>query len=135
MIDYNSNSIPVDRTAANVIKKGFSFNADFNEICTTEPLECKMYNGTKNLIGYKKGRLSVIGYRGKNSRKQAMWVCRCSCGNYFTRSSRVLLGTEDKLNFMCPECKFILRKQKKYNKKTSRRPLSLLYDMKNNHVL
>ena len=35
----------------------------------------------KDLTGKKFGRLTVVSCAGRNIRKQAMWTCRCSCGN------------------------------------------------------
>lgn len=41
----------------------------------------------KNLIGIKFGRLTVVeqhGFTEKNKygRRQAVWYCKCDCGNY-----------------------------------------------------
>ena len=35
----------------------------------------------KDLTGMKFGRLTVIGRHGSNKRGDAMWLCRCECGN------------------------------------------------------
>lgn len=35
----------------------------------------------KNLTGQKFGRLTVIGYAGRNRHRQSLWLCQCSCGS------------------------------------------------------
>ena len=35
----------------------------------------------KDLTGMKFGRLTVIERRGSNSRRNALWLCHCECGN------------------------------------------------------
>nr|DAH73276.1 MAG TPA: hypothetical protein [Caudoviricetes sp.] len=37
-----------------------------------------------DLIGKQYGRLTVIKYIGKDKYNNAMWECRCSCGNTIT---------------------------------------------------
>jgi len=34
-----------------------------------------------DLTGQRFGRLTVLGYAGKNNQNRAMWNCRCECGN------------------------------------------------------
>lgn len=49
-----------------------------------------------NLIGKIFGRLRVIGYAGKNKRRQTLWNCVCNCGekpivlSYSLRSGRTV---------------------------------------------
>jgi hypothetical protein len=35
----------------------------------------------KNLLGCHFGRLTVIGYAGKDKENHSKWLCRCECGN------------------------------------------------------
>lgn len=37
---------------------------------------------TKDLTGQSFGRLTVLGFAGRNKWQKAMWLCRCECGNY-----------------------------------------------------
>lgn len=37
-------------------------------------------NKTKNLIGKKFGRLTVVDYIGKNKNMKRIWLCKCECG-------------------------------------------------------
>lgn len=47
---------------------------------------------TKNLAGQKFGRLRVIYYKGKTSDGEALWKCRCDCGNEVNVRSHSLLS-------------------------------------------
>lgn len=50
------------------------------------------YSHTKNLIGKKFGRLTVVAYARKNSR--VAWECVCSCGNHkIIRASHLTDGS------------------------------------------
>ena len=37
---------------------------------------------SKNLIGEKFGKLTVLEYSGKNEKGYDLWKCKCDCGNY-----------------------------------------------------
>ena len=45
----------------------------------------------KDLTGQKFGRLKVIGFAGRDKNGNALWRCRCSCGNEKTVHRRHLL--------------------------------------------
>lgn len=66
MSDLEKNRVPVNRTAANVLKKGFSEefickdNPRFHS--KIPPKTCTPPKCCENLIGLKYGRLKVIGY-------------------------------------------------------------------------
>lgn len=54
--------------------------------------------GTENLIGRKRGRLTVLGFYAKQvgsknqrDKKGALWVCRCVCGAQLTRRRKSLM--------------------------------------------
>jgi len=50
----------------------------------------------KNLIGQKFGRLFVIKNTGKRKNSQAVWLCRCACGNECEIRSHSLLAGDTK---------------------------------------
>jgi hypothetical protein len=75
--------------------------------------------GQPNLIGLVRERLRVVGYGYRNPKKKTsseahMWVCRCACGRYVYRSSKVLRA--EKINReipdSCPFCRDLIYKQK-----------------------
>lgn len=43
-----------------------------------------------DLTGRKFGRLTVLGYAGRNKFDHVMWLCRCDCGNETTKSTSSL---------------------------------------------
>lgn len=59
-----------------------------------------MPRATKNLLGEKFGRLTVVGrnydkqrdYKDKKGRSRAFWDCLCDCGNYVTVAAFSLLN-------------------------------------------
>ena len=58
----------------------------------------------KNLIGLKFGRLTVVEQHGftkmnKNGSRQAVWYCKCDCGNYCEMASGTL--TRQRNNHSC----------------------------------
>lgn len=58
----------------------------------------------KNLIGLKFGRLTVVeqhGFTEKNKHgiRQAVWYCKCDCGNYCEMASGTL--TRQRNNHSC----------------------------------
>ncbi len=88
------------------------------------PLECFPWPATgqgEDLTGKVFGRLTVIGYRplkahrpeehesrSKPPKRQALWVCRCTCGWYVRRTTRFLRRPDDLLQGpkMCNTCDF-----------------------------
>lgn len=52
--------------------------------CRCLQKEIASLKSTKNLIGQKFGRLTVIERNGSNKRNQANWLCLCDCGKKIT---------------------------------------------------
>ncbi len=50
----------------------------------------------KNLAGQIFGRLSVIEEVGRDKQHNALWLCKCSCGNYKTTASNYLTRGQTK---------------------------------------
>lgn len=48
----------------------------------------------KNLTGKTFGRLTVLGYVGKDERGNSFWLCRCACGNRVNTTTTNLLRTD-----------------------------------------
>lgn len=63
----------------------------------------------KNLIGFKKGRLTVVGYLGfkqiKNGLRRNKWLVRCICGRYEVRTQDTLMRQKTAhIEDMCQIC-------------------------------
>jgi hypothetical protein len=43
-------------------------------------------------VGTRYGSFTVLGYAGRNEHKQAMWLCRCDCGNERPRVAYAVLN-------------------------------------------
>lgn len=51
----------------------------------------KLWQGETDLAGTKFGRLTAIGpWADAPAARHALWVCRCSCGKYVSRSSKAI---------------------------------------------
>lgn len=69
-------------------------NVSANHLHDCSIKSCGCSRTHKNLIGYKKGRLTVIEYAGKNKNNANLWLCKCDCGNTsIVTSSALLSGT------------------------------------------
>lgn len=54
------------------------------------------HSGFEDLCGRKLGRLTVVGYLGKqNPKKKARWLVRCTCGDYEVRSAAAIKAGHD----------------------------------------
>lgn len=52
-------------------------------------------------VGARFGSLTVLAYAGQNEHKQAMWLCRCDCGN---ERSRIAYAVTNGLTTKCIVC-------------------------------
>ena len=116
--------VPVDKLAAMVLSKGIHWNPEINptEIISDTPIECQKVfprrpkgQRIKNLIGYKTGKLTVIGYygiynsgctKGKAGQQNQLWVVRCVCGRYTIRRGKTLLKKRENI-LMCAYCDYL----------------------------
>ena len=55
--------------------------ADGHELRRGKKKSCGCLNNIIDEIGKKYGKLTVIKYAGLNNRGQALWQCKCDCGN------------------------------------------------------
>jgi len=81
---------------------------------------------THDLIGFKKGKLTVIGLLDKDkisitrTQKQGWWVVKCDCGIYEIRRRRSLLNLREKdPNGRQSMCQFCDAKQRRANENNS----------------
>lgn len=58
-----------------------------------------------DLVGMRRGQLTVIGYHGSKKSRGSQWVCRCDCGRYEIRlGSSIQKGIRDDLWDACYFC-------------------------------
>lgn len=62
-----------------------------------------MANKVVDLVGFKRGNLTVIKFLGRNSANKNMWLCQCDCGTTLERSTPQL---REKKNIVvrCDKC-------------------------------
>jgi hypothetical protein len=112
------NNLPVNKVALRVLSNGTSFEfsgieSGREESKTPFPITWgKMPNnsGFINLTGFKRGRLTVIGWNDKKGR----WVCRCLCGTYVYRTSKAIKNEKNKID-ACYQCTKLIDTKKKYH--------------------
>lgn len=111
---------PINKTAALVTNKGVHFRPKINKngsrlIWEIQPPIKPVPDNANNLVGLRKGRLTVIGILDKKllsiNRKcsHSWWVVRCDCGNYSIRRSKSLLKKHNESipygpHLMCHVC-------------------------------
>jgi hypothetical protein len=112
MIEKIIISIPINRMAAIVTSKGVEFRIEnkdkkrtFNEnILPVKKIDDALKNSDSfiDLTGSRFGSLTVVGLYDKPWRVKkssyGLWVVRCVCGNYETRTSRAIKN-QLKLNY------------------------------------
>lgn len=98
----NGHQAPVNRTAANVVARGESFEYRQlpTEICSATPLPLKdVPADSTDLTGIKFGRLTVLGF---SADLNGRWACKCLCGNYVMR--RALTIKKAPADSACAQC-------------------------------
>ncbi|HHZ96534.1 MAG TPA: hypothetical protein EYN67_13510 [Flavobacteriales bacterium] len=103
---------PINKTAALVVSKGYSYETKTIHsptLFSENGLKTKSAPvNTKDLIGVKFGRFVVIGF---SADRKSKWVVRCSCGNYEVRSAKCV--NAGRLDQMCIKCYSSLQAIKK----------------------
>lgn len=113
---------PVDRVAAIVTSKGYRYIPDKKtgpnhwETCPEMRRYRRVAGGCTNLTGVRFGRFVVVGlYAGKtgNGESTSVWVCRCACGRFETRTARVVKNGKDNDDCcdMCRHLKYLKRNE------------------------
>jgi len=109
-------SSPVNKTAALQAAPGehwepaVSIMNHYAEPPTMKPVtQCMLTDNFTDFTGRKFGRLTVLGLMQKASKNtKASWVCRCTCGDYCTKTARNLkASTNGGDNFMCGRCNYL----------------------------
>ena len=86
--------IPLDSTAARVMKPGIHYEPDikFGQQIWDYPIETlPLPKYTINMIGQKRGKLTIVGYVGrkkKSGNNYHYWLVRCNCGKYEIRNGQ-----------------------------------------------
>ena len=104
---------PVDKQAAIVTSRGvrfrprkqiFHLHMEWRDV----PLPTSPYPSRGNPlvlpVGFRAGRLVVVGYGRTTSGKGARWVVRCDCGAYGHQRYKWLTSEAAKTKAMCPAC-------------------------------
>lgn len=133
--------IPVNKTAANVIKKGVLFESNKNCVIRSNPNKMpigRVPNDVEDLTGRQHGYFKVIGIyndpdryknihvklrkaggalchlkRRKDMRQRSLWVVRCCCGNYEVRRAKAIKNRFDPIYDRCSECFELFHLKKK----------------------
>ena len=115
---FDTARTPVDKTAANVIKGGVYYTPDkrIANVHSPTPLPTRSMWFTEkrnpefvNLTGTKFGQMTVIGISADHKK---VWVVRCVCGKYETRSSKAIKNpnNQDDCCQWCRHLKYLQRK-------------------------
>ena len=115
--------IPIDRISARAISAGVAYkpqktirNLDTDlPIKTREPTQTeRRSNGFVDLSGQRVGRFTVIGMA---SQINAMWVVRCDCGRYATRTSKAIKNPNNSSD-CCEHCRhlFFLKRDERFRR-------------------
>lgn len=88
---------PVDKKAAMVMARGEHYNPQIKiqqAHWSAPPPTIPVLKG-QDLTGKRVGRLTVVGKHSSNKSKGAIWLVRCDCGDYETRSSKSINNPEN----------------------------------------
>lgn len=85
--------------------------ANSQTIWKTPPIMDEKPPSGQNLIGTKRGMVTIVGYYGSNKTlKTSQWVAKCSCGNYILRNGKTWRkGLKNETFDCCQICKHINR--------------------------
>lgn len=115
-------SNPVNATAARVLGGGVHYDGPaipenhFHSVGPPTIVPPRLHPRTAgfvDLTGHQFGWLTVLGFYGsKNLKKKALWVVRCNCGNYETRTAKAVKNPANNQD-ACIKCRqtLYLRRQ------------------------
>lgn len=104
--------IPIDRIAARAISAGVAYSPQksIRNLDTDLPIKTRestqterRSNGFVDLSGRRVGRFTVLGMA---SQINAMWVLRCDCGRYTTRTAKAIKNPQN-TNDRCEHCRHL----------------------------
>lgn len=103
---------PVNRLAATVVSRGEHFDPK-KKILTDDsatplptrpiPPDTRKSATCVDLTGVRFARFTVLGL---SAAKKKMWVVRCACGTYTTRSAKAIRNPENTLD-RCETCRYV----------------------------
>ena len=80
---------PINKTASRVVSRRFAYTPDKTILTADQPtpIPTRRVSHGIDLAGHVQGRLTVIGLARDVPK---MWVARCVCGTYTTRTAKAL---------------------------------------------
>lgn len=112
------NLTPINSTAAKVVSNGEHYQPHHKqngEHWENKPITLPLPKNTCNRIGHRQGRLTVVGYMGKNKKRGAKWLVKCDCGHYETRYWKSLTN-KNNTGDRCVDCRNIAFIKKQYDR-------------------
>lgn len=98
--------IPCDKSAAIVTSPGFQYAPDKRYTQTIWDVSPQIHQTPmtiKELVGFRNGRVEVVGYYGKGNHGH-QWVVRCDCGRFEKRIGKRLKTANKRSDEGCQEC-------------------------------
>ena len=110
-LDRVITSDPINRVARRVVQPGTHYDnpVQLNQAhWENAPPTTGRFPGTPDgdLTGTKFGRMEVVGYLASGKNKGAIWLVRCSCGDYETRRSSAIRNGSNSID-CCNKCRHI----------------------------
>lgn len=118
-------SVPVDRTAARVVRPGIEFKPTDKklgqELWEVPPPTLRPPDGCDDLTGTRRGRMTIVGYLDSaGGKKGSRWLARCDCGKYERRAGpKWRKGLRDERpDHGCQHCQYLnyLKRNDKYRR-------------------
>lgn len=111
--DHIATGKPVNKLAAQQLGRGIEWKPNRKDSEGARrwdtPPRLQPHPDAKNFVdltGRRTGRMTVVGYLGKlNPKKKAVWLCRCDCGIFESRSARAILGASEWGK--CQDCMYL----------------------------
>lgn len=99
---------PVNATAARVVgsgPKGLESHKLIEQVCSAVPLPTRRVPYfMPQLLGARRGKLTVVGLCAQSRKDGAQWLCRCVCGYYVTRATKAIRNERNDCD-SCDRCR------------------------------
>jgi hypothetical protein len=79
-------------------------------LCEQSEIIVVAYQKQGDLTGFKNGKMTFIGFSGKENKKGEIWIAQCECGNYENRYRKSIKNLEYDC---CHPCQQIESQQRK----------------------
>lgn len=105
-------SVPINKQTALVVSKGVRFEPIKKIVqrhwssapqCDEPPRRAPLVD----VAGKKFGRFTVVKYFGSNEKRGALWLVKCACGDYETRTSKSI-NNPNNTGDRCEKCRAVL---------------------------